>query len=56
VILKMLSLGLGDVRNFPFLEPPSPKAIKEGVETLVEVGALKKAGKSQITSTVFMIL
>ena len=40
VILRMLSLGLGDVRNFPFLDPPSPKAVREGWKTLEEVGAI----------------
>lgn len=40
VILRMLALGLGDVRNFPFIDPPSPKAIQEGWKTLEEVGAI----------------
>lgn len=42
VILRMLALGLGDVRKFPFLDPPSPKAIQEGWKTLEEVGAVSK--------------
>ena len=42
VILRMLSLGLGDVREFPFIDPPSPKAIQEGWKTLEEVGAVSK--------------
>ena len=37
VILRMLSLGLGDVRNFPFLDPPGPKAVQEGWKTLEAV-------------------
>ncbi|MGC6426947.1 MAG: ATP-dependent RNA helicase HrpA [Akkermansiaceae bacterium] len=40
VILRMLALGLGDVREFPFIDPPSPKAIQEGWKTLEEVGAV----------------
>ena len=40
VILRMLALGLGDVRKFPFIDPPSPKAIQEGWNTLEEVGAV----------------
>ncbi|MDB4274432.1 ATP-dependent RNA helicase HrpA [Akkermansiaceae bacterium] len=45
VILRMLSLGLGDVRNFPFLDPPSPKAVREGWKTLEEVGAVEIGGR-----------
>lgn len=40
VILRMHSLRLGDVDRFPFLEPPEPKAINEGVKLLVELNAL----------------
>jgi len=45
VILRMLSLGLGDVRNFPFLDPPGPKAVQEGWKTLEEVGAVESGGR-----------
>ena len=44
VILRMKSLKLPDVREFPFLSPPSPKAISEGHRTLEEVGAMEKNG------------
>lgn len=40
VILRMKSLRLPDVREFPFLSPPSAKAISEGHRTLAEVGAM----------------
>ncbi len=40
VILRMKSLGLGDVEDFPFLDPPHPKAIAEGYRVLEELGAL----------------
>jgi ATP-dependent helicase HrpA len=40
VILRMKSLGLPEIAAFPFLDPPSPKAISEGYRTLREVGAL----------------
>jgi ATP-dependent helicase HrpA len=40
VILRMKALRLGDVREFPFLDPPSPRAVTEGFRTLEEVGAL----------------
>ncbi len=40
VILRMKSLGLGDVEDFPFLDPPHPKSIAEGYRVLEELGAL----------------
>ncbi|WP_394823111.1 ATP-dependent RNA helicase HrpA [Pendulispora albinea] len=40
VILRMKALGLGDVEDFPFLDPPQPKAIAEGYRVLEELGAL----------------
>lgn len=44
VILKMKSLHLPDVRKFPFLSPPSARAISEGHRTLEEVEAMEKKG------------
>lgn len=40
VILRMKSLGLGDVEDFPFLDPPPGKAITEGYRVLEELGAI----------------
>lgn len=40
VILRMKSLGLGAVEDFPFLDPPQPRAITEGYRVLEELGAL----------------
>ncbi len=40
VILRMKSLGLGDVERFAFLDPPSARAISEGYRVLEELGAL----------------
>ncbi|MFT3990647.1 MAG: ATP-dependent RNA helicase HrpA [Luteolibacter sp.] len=42
VILRMKSLNLPDIEDFPFLDAPAPKAISEGYRTLREVGALDK--------------
>ena len=36
----MKSLGLGDVEDFPFLDPPHRSAIAEGYRVLEELGAL----------------
>ncbi len=43
VILRMKSLGLGDVEAFPFLDPPQPRAITEGYRVLEELGAIDAA-------------
>ncbi len=40
VILQMAALGLGSVRDFPFVEPPDDRAIRDGVALLEELGAL----------------
>ncbi len=40
VILRMMSLRLGDVSDFPFLEAPRPKAISDGFQLLQELGAV----------------
>jgi ATP-dependent helicase HrpA len=40
VILQMKALKLGDVEKFPFVEPPDHRLIKDGYETLHELGAV----------------
>lgn len=40
VILQMISLGLGDIEEFPFLQPPDSRGVKDGVELLRELHAL----------------
>ena len=40
VILQMKALGLGELEDFPLLEPPRPGAIRDGLATLFEVGAI----------------
>ncbi|WP_367880405.1 DUF3418 domain-containing protein [Schaalia sp. 19OD2882] len=40
VILQMAALGLGAVADFPFLDPPDPRAVRAGMQLLVEIGAL----------------
>ncbi len=77
VILKMLSLGLGEIEqrgaasgkrrrrpeeaasaniieDFPFLEPPDPRAIADGWQQLGELGAVEmpdKSGQRRLTAT-----
>ncbi len=45
VILQMITLNLGDIEDFPFLEPPDDKMIRDGKSVLHEVNALDKQGK-----------
>ncbi len=40
VILQMKALNLGNVEDFPFVEPPDSRQIKDGYETLRELGAV----------------
>ncbi len=40
VILVMLDLGLGDIDRFPFLDPPKPTMVREGLRELLELGAI----------------
>jgi len=40
VILQTKALKLGDIENFPFLEPPKSAAISDGYKTLYEIGAI----------------
>lgn len=40
VILQMKSLGLGSVSDFPFIDPPKHSMIREGEQTLYDLGAL----------------
>ena len=44
VILQMISLGLGDIANFPFLQPPDSRGIKDGLDLLKELGAVESRG------------
>ena len=43
VILRMKSLRLGAVEDFPFLERPSGRAIADGYQLLLELGAVDEA-------------
>ena len=52
VILQMLSIGLGDMADFPFLQPPDRRGIQDGLDLLRELGAIAKdrtSGGDRIT-------
>ena len=44
VILQMAALQLGDIEQFPFLDPPDARSIRDGVLLLQELGAFDRAG------------
>jgi len=46
VILRMISLKLGDISNFPFIDRPKDQSIKDGIQILIELGAVYQTGKS----------
>ena len=41
VILQMAALGLGAVEDFPFLDAPDPRAVRDGLQLLSEIGAIE---------------
>ncbi|MFK4761749.1 ATP-dependent RNA helicase HrpA [Microbacterium sp. ZW T5_45] len=43
VVLQMLSLGFGDITDFPFLTPPDSRGVKSAFDLLTELGALRQA-------------
>jgi len=52
VILQMIDLRLGDISEFPFVEPPDARGIKDGTDLLLELGAISAdatTGHTRIT-------
>lgn len=47
VILQMTTSGLGEIRRFPFLEPPDRRLINDGYKLLEELSAVD--GKRRVT-------
>ncbi|MGH1562970.1 ATP-dependent RNA helicase HrpA [Mumia sp. DW29H23] len=50
VLLQMASLDLGPVEDFPFLDPPDQRAVRDGVGLLEELGALSEGAKGMRSS------
>lgn len=48
VILRMLALGLGRIDDFPFIDAPDERAVRDGWQQLIELGAV--APNRQITA------
>ena len=47
VILQMLSLGLGDIEAFPFVQPPDSRNITDGLRLLEEIGAIVQGKRGE---------
>ena len=45
VILQMAAIGLGRIEEFPFLDPPDRRQVRDGIRLLEELGALDSAGR-----------
>lgn len=46
VILRMMAFKLGDIRTFPFIDPPAENAIVGGYRLLAELGAVTRDEQS----------
>ena len=44
VILQMAALQLGDIADFPFLDPPDRRSVNDGIAVLQELGAFDAEG------------
>ncbi|MGO1594808.1 MAG: ATP-dependent RNA helicase HrpA, partial [Ancrocorticia sp.] len=49
VILQMISLGLGDISKFPFIDPPEERAVRAGMQLLEEIGAVDTRHGTRLT-------
>lgn len=46
VVLQMIALDLGEISEFPFVEPPDRRAVADGLDLLHELGALRPDRRS----------
>src|SRR5829696_5311043 len=49
VILRMAALELGDIGDFPFLDPPDRRQVRDGIRLLQELGAIGADGRLTAT-------
>jgi ATP-dependent helicase HrpA len=45
VILQMAAIELGEIEDFPFLDPPDRRQVRDGIALLQELGALDESGR-----------
>ena len=55
VILRMMALKLGDITSFPFIDPPPSRQIKDGFDTLLELGAIASPAKRKKDGPMFSL-
>lgn len=55
VLLKMTALRLGDIRDFPFVDRPADRLIKDGYDVLQELGAIRPKKASEKGDTPFVL-
>ncbi len=46
VILQMAAIGLGGIEEFPFLDPPDRRQVRDGLNLLHELGALHEPARA----------
>ncbi len=51
VILQAASLGLGEISEFPFLQAPDARGVKDGLGLLAELGAINSAKDKSVRLT-----
>lgn len=51
VILQAATIGIDDLSNFPFIQPPDNRGVKDGLGLLTELGALRATGNTAVTLT-----
>lgn len=47
VLIQLLYLRLGDPEQFPFLDQPDPRLMRDGFQCLTQIGAVVQAGAGQ---------
>jgi ATP-dependent helicase HrpA len=47
VILQMAAAGLGEIEDFPFLDPPDRRQVRDGVNLLTELRALEPGARDR---------
>ena len=51
MLLQALYYRLGDIKEFPFVDPPQPAAIREASQTLGELGAIEDGSLTEVGRT-----
>ncbi len=57
VILRMIALKLGNIEDFPFIDRPAARSVRDGFDLLLELGAIKpvKRSKKSKKGNVFLL-